>query len=81
MKPPAAASGGKGGAVDPSLPRFRCQECRRALVVVGVDSYADRLPAHAAAGTRASSPHPINPPLPSLYLPVNHSIVLSRFCA
>ncbi|KAK8454378.1 hypothetical protein SEVIR_5G440200v4 [Setaria viridis] len=53
MKPPAAA--GKGGAVDPSLPRFRCQECRRALVVVGVDSYADRLPAHAASGNHASS--------------------------
>ncbi|KAF8762426.1 hypothetical protein HU200_009386 [Digitaria exilis] len=52
MKPPTGgAGGGKGGAVDPSLPRFRCQECRRALVVVGVDSYADRLPAHAAAGT------------------------------
>ena len=80
MKPPAAASGGKGGAVDPSLPRFRCQECRRALVVVGVDSYSDRLPAHAAAGTRASSPHPINP-LPFLYLLVNYSIDLSRFCA
>ena len=80
MKPPAAAAGGKGGAVDPSLPRFRCQECRRALVVVGVDSYADRLPAHAAAGTRASSPHPINP-LPFLSLLVNYSIDLSRFCA
>nr|CAB3475282.1 unnamed protein product [Digitaria exilis] len=56
MKPPTGgAGGGKGGAVDPSLPRFRCQECRRALVVVGVDSYADRLPAHAAAGSHASS--------------------------
>ncbi|ONM34987.1 Beclin 1 protein [Zea mays] len=54
MKPPAGASG-KGGAVDPSLPRFRCQECRRALVVVGVESYADRLPAHAAPGNHASS--------------------------
>ncbi|RLN24728.1 hypothetical protein C2845_PM07G33250 [Panicum miliaceum] len=52
---PAAGGGGKGGAVDPSLPRFRCQECRRALVVVGVDSYADRLPAHAAAGNHAPS--------------------------
>lgn len=51
MKPPTGGSGGgKGGGVDPSLPRFRCQECRRALVVVGVDSYADRLPAHAHAG-------------------------------
>ncbi|CAL4959679.1 unnamed protein product [Urochloa decumbens] len=56
MKPPtAAAGGGKGGAVDPSVPRFRCQECRRAFVVVGVDSYAERLPAHAASGNHASS--------------------------
>ncbi|KAJ1286887.1 hypothetical protein BS78_03G386700 [Paspalum vaginatum] len=55
MKPPAGAGSGKGGAVDPSLPRFRCQECRRALVVVGVESYADRLPAHAASGNHASS--------------------------
>jgi hypothetical protein len=65
MKPPAGA-GGKGGTVDPSLPRFRCQECRRALVVVGVDSYADRLPAHAASGTSTSPPpHAINPLLSS----------------
>jgi beclin len=55
MKPTAGASG-KGGAVYPSLPRLKCQECRRALVVVGVESYADRLPAHAAPGTRASPP-------------------------
>nr|CAJ27515.1 beclin 1 protein [Sorghum bicolor] len=54
MKPPAGGSG-KSGGVDPSLPRFRCQECRRALVVVGVDSYADRLPAHTAPGMHASA--------------------------
>ncbi|XP_008656921.1 beclin-1-like protein isoform X5 [Zea mays] len=54
MKPTAGASG-KGGAVYPSLPRLKCQECRRALVVVGVESYADRLPAHAAPGNHASS--------------------------
>ncbi|KAL6840431.1 hypothetical protein ACP4OV_030241 [Aristida adscensionis] len=54
MKPPAG--GGKGaGGVDPSLPRFKCQECHRALVVVGVESYADRLPAHAASGMHASA--------------------------
>ncbi|TVU34580.1 hypothetical protein EJB05_16417, partial [Eragrostis curvula] len=52
MKPP---TGAKAGAVDPSLPRFKCQECRRVLVVVGVESYADRLPAHAASGMHASA--------------------------
>ena len=62
MKPPAGGSG-KGGAVDPSLPRFRCQECRSALVVVGVESYADRLPAHAAPGTRASPSPLLSSPL------------------
>uniref|UniRef100_A0A0D9VWU3 Beclin 1 protein n=1 Tax=Leersia perrieri TaxID=77586 RepID=A0A0D9VWU3_9ORYZ len=58
MKPPAAAapSGGeKGGGVDPSLPRFKCQECNRALVVVGVEAFTDRLPAHAVSGMNASS--------------------------
>lgn len=53
MKPPAssaAAAGDKGGGVDPSLPRFKCQECQRALVVVGVESFTDKLPAHAVSG-------------------------------
>ncbi|KAF0902682.1 hypothetical protein E2562_018309 [Oryza meyeriana var. granulata] len=56
MKPPAAAAAGdKGGGVDPSLPRFKCQECHRALVVVGVESFTDRLPAHAVSGMNVSS--------------------------
>ncbi|TVU35510.1 hypothetical protein EJB05_17406, partial [Eragrostis curvula] len=42
MKHPAG--GGNGGSADPSLPRFKCQECHRALV-------ADGLPAYAASGT------------------------------
>ena len=57
MKPkvaPAAAAtaggGEKGRGVDPSLPRFKCQECHRALVVVGVESFPDRLPAHTTSG-------------------------------
>uniref|UniRef100_A0A0D9ZB06 Atg6 BARA domain-containing protein n=1 Tax=Oryza glumipatula TaxID=40148 RepID=A0A0D9ZB06_9ORYZ len=58
MKPPAssaAAAGDKGGGVDPSLPRFKCQECQRALVVVGVESFTDKLPAHAVSGMNVSS--------------------------
>ncbi|KAL5217397.1 hypothetical protein ABZP36_018081 [Zizania latifolia] len=60
MKPPAAvvaasAAGDKGGGVDPSLPRFQCQECHRALVVVGVESFTDKLPAHAVSGMNVSS--------------------------
>lgn len=51
MKPKVAAAGEKGRGVDPSLPRFKCQECHRALVVVGVESFPDRLPAHANSGT------------------------------
>uniref|UniRef100_A0A0A9FVB4 Uncharacterized protein n=1 Tax=Arundo donax TaxID=35708 RepID=A0A0A9FVB4_ARUDO len=51
-KPPA---GGKGGAADLWLPRFKCQECHRAFVVVGAESFADRLPAHAASGMQASA--------------------------
>nr|CAB3477952.1 unnamed protein product [Digitaria exilis] len=42
-------TGGKGGAVGQSVPRFRCQECHGALAVVGV---AERLP---ASGMLASS--------------------------
>ncbi|KAL5229239.1 hypothetical protein ABZP36_017504 [Zizania latifolia] len=58
MKPPAAA-GDKGGGVkvDPSIPRFKCQECLRPLVVVGVESFTDRLPAQATSGMHASSFH------------------------
>ncbi|KAF0916870.1 hypothetical protein E2562_014609 [Oryza meyeriana var. granulata] len=56
MKPPAAAAAGnKAGGVDPSIPRFKCQECHRALVVVGVDSFADKLPAQATSGMHVSS--------------------------
>jgi beclin 1 len=56
MKPKVAAAtaggGDKGRGVDPLLPRFKCQECHRALVVVGVESFPDsRLPAHANSGT------------------------------
>ncbi|BAH92083.1 Os03g0258500 [Oryza sativa Japonica Group] len=58
MKPPAAAAAGnRAGGVDPSIPRFKCQECHRALVVVGVDSFAaDKLPAQATSG-HVSSVH------------------------
>nr|CAB3473911.1 unnamed protein product [Digitaria exilis] len=42
-------TGGKGGAMGQSVPRFRCQECHGALAVVGV---AERLP---ASGMLASS--------------------------
>ncbi|KAF8696028.1 hypothetical protein HU200_036913 [Digitaria exilis] len=45
-------TGGKGGAVGQSVPRFRCQECHGALAVVGV---AERLPASVDAGMLASS--------------------------
>jgi beclin len=40
----AAGSGDKGRAlaVDPTLPRWVCQNCRHALCVVGVESYADK---------------------------------------
>uniref|UniRef100_A0A0D9V467 Beclin 1 protein n=1 Tax=Leersia perrieri TaxID=77586 RepID=A0A0D9V467_9ORYZ len=57
MKPPAAAAAGNktGGWVDPSIPRFKCQECNRALVVVGVESFADKLPAQATSGMQVSS--------------------------
>jgi beclin 1 len=66
MKPKVAAAAGggeKGRGVDPLLPRFKCQECHRALVVVGVESFPDRLPAHANSGTSTlpvlySSPFP-----------------------
>ena len=55
MKPKVAAAtaggGDKGRGVDPALPRFKCQECHRALVVVGVESFPDRLPAHTTSGT------------------------------
>ncbi|KAJ4731915.1 Beclin-1-like protein [Rhynchospora pubera] len=40
-----AAGGGEKGramAVDPNLPRWVCQNCRHALCVVGVESYADK---------------------------------------
>uniref|UniRef100_A0A0D9YD75 Atg6 BARA domain-containing protein n=1 Tax=Oryza glumipatula TaxID=40148 RepID=A0A0D9YD75_9ORYZ len=59
MKAPAAAAaavGNRAGGVDPSIPRFKCQECHRALVVVGVDSFADKLPAQATSA-HASSVH------------------------
>ncbi|KAL6614728.1 hypothetical protein ACP70R_036998 [Stipagrostis hirtigluma subsp. patula] len=57
MKPPAGGSGGKGkvGARDRSLPRSKCQECRSALVVVGVESFGDRTPDHTASGMQASA--------------------------
>ncbi|GJM93556.1 hypothetical protein PR202_ga10120 [Eleusine coracana subsp. coracana] len=48
MKPPTDS--GKGGVADPSVPRFKCQECRRTLVVDGVESFVDRLPTHATSG-------------------------------
>ena len=68
MKAPAAAAaavGNRAGGVDPSIPRFKCQECHRALVVVGVDSFADKLPAQATSGTL--TPCPIRfPSLPYL---------------
>ena len=55
MKPKVAAAtvsgGDKGRGVDPLLPRFKCQECHRALVVIGVESFPERLPAHANSGT------------------------------
>lgn len=40
----AAGGGDKGRAmaVDPTLPRWVCQNCRHALCVVGVESYADK---------------------------------------
>ncbi|MQL72881.1 hypothetical protein Taro_005205 [Colocasia esculenta] len=33
---------GRSFPVDPSLPRWACQNCRHALCVVGVESYADK---------------------------------------
>ncbi|XP_062207935.1 beclin-1-like protein isoform X2 [Phragmites australis] len=74
MKPPTGGSG-KGSAVDPSLPRFKCQECRRALVVVGVESYADRLPSHAASGMHAS---PVQGSIMGASRMDNSYVVLSR---
>uniref|UniRef100_A0A0E0CYA2 Atg6/beclin coiled-coil domain-containing protein n=1 Tax=Oryza meridionalis TaxID=40149 RepID=A0A0E0CYA2_9ORYZ len=57
MKPPAAAAAGnRAGGVDPSIPRFKCQECHRALVVGSVDSFAEKLPAQATSG-HVSSVH------------------------
>ncbi|GJN18067.1 hypothetical protein PR202_gb05186 [Eleusine coracana subsp. coracana] len=53
MKPPTGS--GKGGVADPSVPRFKCQECRRTLVVDGVESFVDRLPTHATSGVHASA--------------------------
>ena len=40
----AAGGGDKGRTmtVDPTLPRWVCQNCRHALCVVGVESYADK---------------------------------------
>uniref|UniRef100_A0ACD5VPP5 Uncharacterized protein n=1 Tax=Avena sativa TaxID=4498 RepID=A0ACD5VPP5_AVESA len=58
MKPNVAAAAGggeKGRGVDPLLPRFKCQECHRALVVVGVESFPDKQPPHANSGMHASS--------------------------
>jgi hypothetical protein len=57
MKAPIGS--GKGGAADPSLPRFKCQECHRALVSGGIESFGDRLPANAASGTLAFHRHTI----------------------
>lgn len=40
-----AGGGGEKGramAVDPTLPRWICQNCRHALCVIGVESYADK---------------------------------------
>ncbi|GAB2271804.1 Vacuolar protein sorting-associated protein atg6 [Dionaea muscipula] len=34
--------GGRTFQADPNLPRWICQNCRQALVIVGVDSYADK---------------------------------------
>lgn len=48
MKPPTG--GGKGGVADPSVPRFKCQECRRTLVVGEVESFVDKHPVNATSG-------------------------------
>ncbi|XP_011624596.1 beclin-1-like protein isoform X2 [Amborella trichopoda] len=50
--------GGRSLPVDPSLPRWVCQNCRHPLSVVGVDSYADKFFGDPSrSGMQASSMH------------------------
>uniref|UniRef100_A0A1D1Z198 Beclin-1-like protein n=1 Tax=Anthurium amnicola TaxID=1678845 RepID=A0A1D1Z198_9ARAE len=47
---------GRGFPVDPSLPRWLCQNCRHPLCVVGVESYADKFFSDASrSGMQGSS--------------------------
>ncbi|XP_043723813.1 beclin-1-like protein [Telopea speciosissima] len=48
----------RGFPVDPNLPRWVCQNCRHALCVVGVDSYADKFFNDSSrSGMQGSSVH------------------------